>query len=137
MHILVEVSLGELIDKVTILELKRDRFVDQEKRNNVLLELEALTTVLASVQGLNAEVLGVLAELKVINAKLWDIEEELRLCERRLEFGPQFIELARQVYITNDRRAELKRKINFAAESRIVEEKSYLNPIPVTRTPYP
>ncbi len=124
MAILIPVSAGELIDKITILRVKAAR-IDAAKLANVQKELALLEAVaakdLAAVPGLDT----LSAELEAVNAILWDVEEGKRDCERRGDFGPAFIALARQVYRDNDRRAAIKRRINEAAGSDLVEEKSY------------
>jgi hypothetical protein len=123
--ILVEVSIGELIDKITILEIKNERITDPAKLRNVRTELEALTATRGR-EIIASEALDRLtAELKAVNERLWDVEEEIRGCERAQDFGPRFIALARSVYHQNDRRAALKRQINELLGSRLVEEKSY------------
>ena len=123
--ILVEIPAGELIDKITILEIKKERIVDETKLRNIHAELETLQA--ARAQGLPAseELDRLTGLLKEVNLALWRIEDEIREQERVKDFGPVFIELARAVYLTNDRRAELKRSINELAGSRLVEEKSY------------
>jgi hypothetical protein len=122
--ILIPVSAGELIDKITILRVKLAR-IDAAKRANVAKELTMLEAVarreLAKAPGLA----DLASELEAVNARLWDIEEAKRDCERRQDFGPAFIDAARAVYIENDRRAAIKRRINEAAGSELVEEKSY------------
>jgi hypothetical protein len=124
MAILIPVSAGELIDKITILRVKAAR-IDAAKLANVQKELTLLEAVaardLAAVPGLGA----LSAELEAVNAILWDVEEGKRDCERRGDFGEAFVALARQVYKDNDRRAAIKRRINEAAGSDLVEEKSY------------
>ena len=124
MPILIPVSAGELVDKLTILRVKAAR-IDPSKRANVEKELVLLEAVaareLAAVPGLEA----LTAELEAVNAALWDVEEGKRDCERRQDFGPAFIALARRVYHENDRRAAIKRRINDAAGSDLIEEKSY------------
>jgi hypothetical protein len=123
MALLAPISAGELIDKITILRIKAER-IAAEKQPNVRHELQLLEDLAArELAGVN---LGALtAELTAINAGLWDIEDGKRDCERRGDFGPPFVALARSVYIENDRRAAVKRRINEAAGSDIVEEKSY------------
>jgi len=116
------VSWGELVDKITILEIKAARIVDPAKLANVQRELQALVAV-RDAQGKPPAMLA--AELRQVNEALWDIEDRIRECEQRGDFGPTFIELARSVYKTNDRRAALKRRINDAMGSELVEEKSY------------
>lgn len=122
MPILAPISAGELVDKITILEVKAER-IAPEKRPNVLHELGLLCEIAARElpPGLDA----LTAELRAVNAALWDVEDGKRDHERRADFGPAFIALARRVYRDNDRRAALKRAINDAAGSEIVEEKSY------------
>lgn len=119
------VSWGELIDKITILEIKREKLTDPGQRANVAHELEVLSAVRDAAGGLVPELAEAVAELGEVNRALWEIEDEIRGCERAQEFGARFIELARAVYRTNDRRAALKRRINEAMNSDIVEEKSY------------
>jgi len=124
MPILIPVSAGELVDKITILRVKAAR-IDQAKLANVKQELELLEAVatreLKDMPALDA----LSAELEAVNAALWDVEEGKRDCERRKDFGPAFIALARRVYQENDRRAAIKRRINEAAGSDLMEEKSY------------
>lgn len=123
--ILVEVAPGELIDKITILAIKSERIVDPAGRANVQTELETLTQARDAAIASSAELRRLTDELKSINEELWEIEDDIRSCERNKEFGPKFINLARAVYRTNDRRAALKRRINDLLGSRLVEEKSY------------
>ena len=123
MALLAPISAGELIDKITILRIKAQR-IAAEKRDNVRRELDLLEALAArELAGIDLDALT--AELTAINAGLWDIEDGKRDCERRGDFGPAFVALARSVYIENDRRAAVKRRINDAAGSEIVEEKSY------------
>lgn len=123
--ILTEIGAGELIDKITILEIKSNRITDPEKLKNINHELSILTATrdrhLANVNGVN----DLAEQLKIINENLWDIEDNIRACEARKEYGQIFIELARSVYITNDKRAALKKKINLLTGANIIEEKSY------------
>ena len=124
--ILIPVSPGEIVDKLTILEIKKERIKDEEKVNNVCIELEALETIWQQTEYANIpDVLELRAELKEINEKLWDIEDQIRVKEARREFGHHFVELARAVYLTNDERAMVKKEINVGLGSRIIEEKSY------------
>ena len=118
------VSWGELIDKITILEIKSERIDDAAKRRNVQTELTLLDARRATAPA-STEVDRLTAELKAVNTELWVIEDDIRDCERAQDFGPRFIELARAVYHTNDKRAALKRALNEALGSAIVEEKSY------------
>lgn len=123
--ILVPVSPGELIDKITILRIKAGRIDDAGKRANVLVELAALEAVAAAHVPADEGIAGLTAELQAVNETLWVVEDDLRDLERAKDFGARFVELARAVYVTNDRRAALKKAINTALGSRIVEEKSY------------
>lgn len=122
--ILVPISVGELMDKLTILEIKSERINNPSQLKNIVHELEALRAVpLGDIDRTTLDKLS--AELKRVNAKLWDIEDAIRDCEARGDFGPSFIELARAVYRLNDERARLKKAINLASGSRLFEEKSY------------
>ncbi|MGB6538865.1 MAG: DUF6165 family protein [Xanthobacteraceae bacterium] len=119
------VSIGELIDRICILEIKSERIADRAKLRNVEAELRILRET-RSVAGLDtAEMQPLAAELKAINERLWDIENEIRELEARQDFSDRFVALARNVYLTNDRRARLKQQISLRFGSRIVEEKSY------------
>jgi hypothetical protein len=124
-ELLVPISPGELIDKITILEIKSERMTDAAKLHNVRTELALLNeTWRASAWGsvdISAEWQG----LREVNGKLWDIEDRIRDLERERRFDTDFIELARAVYVTNDERAALKRRINVRLGSTLVEEKSY------------
>jgi hypothetical protein len=121
----IEISPGELIDKITILEIKRERIADAAKLKNVEREWRALTAARDGAVGASAELDRLTIELKRINERLWEIEDDIRGCERRKDFGGKFVELARGVYLNNDRRAEIKRAINELLGSRLSEEKSY------------
>jgi hypothetical protein len=121
----VPVSHGELIDKLTILEIKSERMTDQAKLANVREELELLGATWAGDVASATDIAMERAELKRINEALWEIEDEIRLKERAQAFDDRFVELARAVYITNDRRAAVKRAINERLGSRLIEEKSY------------
>lgn len=123
--ITVEVAAGELLDKITILEIKRSKFDDPEKLKNVVAELETLARVRDDALTLDGTAQRLVGDLEAVNRELWDIEDEIRDCERRGDFGARFIELARAVYHKNDRRAALKRDLNERLGSRLVEEKSY------------
>jgi hypothetical protein len=121
----VEVGPGELLDKITILEIKSERLTDEGKLANVRVELATLASARDQALPASPDLTRLAAELKAVNEKLWQIEDEIRDCERRQDFGPKFTELARSVYHQNDRRAALKRQINDLLGARIVEEKSY------------
>ncbi len=122
---LVPVAIGELADKISILEIKAERITDAEKLRNVRSELEQLRAVWDRRGARPAALEALTRELKQTNQRLWEIEDEIRDCERQRDFGRQFVELARAIYRTNDRRAEIKRKINLLVGSAIIEEKSY------------
>jgi hypothetical protein len=119
------VSLGELIDKITILEIKAERIQDAAKLRNIRAELTALTAARERAVPVSPELDRLAAELKAVNEQLWRIEDEIRACEAARDFGPRFVELARSVYRTNDRRSALKRRVNELLGSRLVEEKAY------------
>ena len=122
--ILVPISVGELMDKITILEIKSERIKNPSQLENIVHELEALRAVgLRDIERAMLDKLS--AELKRVNAKLWDVEDAIRDCEARCDFGEHFIELARTIYRLNDERSRLKKAINLASGSRFVEEKSY------------
>jgi len=131
MSLLAPVSAGELLDKITILEIKSERIVDPVKSANVGRELDALMEI-AEREGLvGVDMNAPLNELRAVNEALWDVEDALRDHERRGEFGLRFVELARSVYRHNDRRAEIKRLINVQVGSMLIEEKSYADYQPV------
>ncbi len=120
----VPVSWGELLDKITILEIKQHRIDRAEARANVAREHSLLSRIGAGVLGQNA-VAPLYAQLKSVNEDLWEIEDAIRREEAARSFGGEFIRLARAVYVKNDERAALKRAINVALESDLIEEKSY------------
>ncbi|MBU6417462.1 MAG: hypothetical protein KJS83_09870 [Xanthomonadaceae bacterium] len=119
------VSYGELIDKITILEIKSERMTDAAKLANVRDELQLLNALWRGDPASRTDISAERAELKFINEALWEIEDEIRVKERDRAFDARFIELARAVYHTNDQRAAVKRAINLKLGSRLVEEKSY------------
>ena len=123
--ILVEISPGEMIDKITILLIKSERIKDEVQLANVRHELGVLSEKMDKdiPRSLDLDVL--VSELKLVNEALWGIEDDIRDCERAEEYSQPFIDLARSVYITNDKRADLKRDINLLLGSKIMEEKSY------------
>ena len=123
--ILVEVSPGELLDKITILEIKLKKMTDASKLKNVQVELDCLNQAKSNFINTSAEITGLMDKLRDVNQKLWDIEDDIRDHESQKQFGDSFIQLARQVYKTNDVRAALKKEINLLLGSMIVEEKSY------------
>lgn len=123
--ILIEVGAGELIDKITILTIKSERMTDAAKLKNVHYEL----TVLSAGRDAHLENSGDLqkltADLKQVNGALWEIEDDIRQCEHDKDFGEKFVALARAVYVTNDKRASLKKDINVLTGAQVIEEKSY------------
>ena len=122
--VMVPISVGELIDKIVILEIKSERIKNANQLANIANELGALRAVrLGEVDRVRLDALS--AELKRVNAKLWDVEDSIRECDARGDFGDDFIELARAVYRFNDERARLKKAINVESGSRLIEEKSY------------
>lgn len=124
-RITVEISPGELIDKITILEIKNEQIADVVKLRNVRVELDALRAVRDAAVQPSQALAALTDELKGINEALWQIEDQIRVCEQQRVFGARFIELARSVYRQNDRRSLAKRRINELLGSRLVEEKSY------------
>ena len=116
----IPASVGEVLDKISILQIKSERITDGRKLANVRKELAEL---LIAADGFHLSELE--ADLKAVNETLWDIEDRIRIKEKRKEFDGEFIQLARAVYINNDRRAEIKRQINEASGSELIEEKSY------------
>jgi Family of unknown function (DUF6165) len=126
-EISVPVSFGELIDKITILEIKAAQIRDAAKLANVRTELDALNQTWSSNAGSRTDISEARGRLKKVNEDLWDIEDRIRLKEKAQAFDAEFIELARSVYFRNDERAAIKREINQALGSRLVEEKSYEN----------
>jgi len=125
MSLLIPVSWGELLDKLTILQIKIERIKDQDKRDNISRELQQLTAIYQQSGVSGSKLIILIDELRQVNETLWDIEDRIRVCEKTGDFGSRFIELARSVYITNDRRANLKHQINRLLDSDIIEEKSY------------
>lgn len=125
MNINVEISVGEFFDKITILEIKQERINDEDKLKNVNNELGYLNALIDSLPFERADVEQEVRDLKSINEKIWEIEDNIRLKEAAKEFDADFIELGRSVYFSNDKRAEIKRQINIKLGSDFVEEKSY------------
>lgn len=123
--VLIEVGAGELIDKITILNIKTKRMSDPVKLRNVQHELEVLEAARRRALPVSDQLGRLEAALTEVNEALWVIEDDIRACEAERDFGARFIELARSVYIQNDKRATLKKDINLLFGSSIVEEKSY------------
>ena len=123
--ILAEISAGELIDKITILEIKKEKIKNKEKLSDIEKELKSLNATSADKIPNKNEIKDLIDNLKRINLRLWDIEENKRLAEKNKIFDERFIELSREVYKTNDERAKIKLKINNLLGSNIKEVKSY------------
>ena len=122
----VEISNGELLDKLSILELKQTNISDKKKLSNVKIEFEELNPLALKIFKDNPSFISELyLKLSQINAKLWKIEDDIRQCERNKSFDSKFVQLARDVYFTNDIRSELKKEINILTKSGLIEEKSY------------
>jgi hypothetical protein len=121
----VPVSFGEVLDKITILEIKSERIADVAKVRNVRLELDELSRTWDEAVEHPSIIADLRTQLKAVNEELWVIEDDIRDQEAAEDFGSRFIELARAVYVTNDRRAAIKKEVNLALGSRFVEEKSY------------
>ncbi|MCE5233992.1 MAG: DUF6165 family protein [Mizugakiibacter sp.] len=121
----VPVSYGELIDKITILEIKAERIADAAKLANVRTELDLLNATWGNDAASRVDIAAERAQLKAVNEALWDIEDRIRLKEKAQAFDAGFVELARSVYFRNDERAAVKRAINLKLGSKLVEEKSY------------
>ncbi len=125
MSLQIPVSWGEFFDKMTILQIKQERVRDDGKLKNIKKELKELCHVRDAHLINNQQLPGLVDALRDVNAVLWQIEDDIRACERSRDFGSRFVELARSVYKTNDQRAELKYRINMLLDSEMVEEKSY------------
>jgi len=120
----IEVSNGEIVDKFSILLIKRSNVKDDTKLDNIQKEIDILIPIFMKIIK-KKEVYDKYLDLAVVNKELWDIEDNIRECERQKDFGDKFIQLARSVYISNDLRAKIKKEINLLTNSDIVEEKSY------------
>ena len=125
MQLQVPVSVGEVLDKISILQIKLAHISDAAKRANIQNELDALLPLVAGDVFTTDQMQALMAELKSVNEVLWDIEDDIREKEAAKSFNAEFISLARAVYVTNDRRAEIKKQINLATGSDFIEEKSY------------
>ena len=122
----VEVSNGELLDKLTILELKLTNIADVQKLSNIQKEHDELSPLADQLfDSYGEELKNLYKKLTEINSELWTIEDDIRECERNKDFGSDFVSLARAVYFTNDKRSDVKKAINLLTDSGIVEEKSY------------
>ena len=120
-----EISAGELFDKISILEIKKNKIKDKNKRNIILKELSSLQETASENIQKSKLIIKLYKKLKSINLKLWEIEDDIRDCERKNNFESKFIKLARAVYFTNDERSRVKNKINSLTKSNISEVKSY------------
>ena len=118
----IEVSNGEIIDKLTIIQIKLERIKDESKLSNLKREFEELKTATSKILSMEDPLYK---SLYNVNCELWEIEDHIRDLERKKDFGDDFIKTARSVYIKNDRRSEVKREINIKTESGFIEEKSY------------
>ncbi|RKZ15942.1 hypothetical protein DRQ50_06900 [bacterium] len=127
MALKVEVSVGELLDKITILEIKSERIDDPAKLVNVRRELELLRDTWNASPLAATDVAAEVTGLKTVNEELWEIEDDIRRHEAAADFGESFVKLARSVYHANDRRAALKKDLNLKCGSTLVEEKSYVD----------
>ena len=125
--ILSEVSAGELLDKISILEIKLEKINDKNKQVELKKEYKILKENQNSTIKLEEETKDLFKSLKNVNLKLWDIEDRLRICEKNKDFGKKFIEFAREVYFNNDRRSKIKSEINKISGSNIKEIKQYVN----------
>ena len=123
--ILVEVSVGELFDKISILEIKKDKIKDKEKLKFIIDEYNVLKKQMVNKVKLDEKLSGLFDTLKDINSKLWVIEDDKRLCEKNSDFGEKFIKLSRDIHFLNDKRASIKLEINNHTGSKIKEIKEY------------
>ena len=119
------IAIGELIDKITILEIKAEQFTNSAKTKNVQAELAMLCARRDQAIPRSPRLDALTAQLKAINQRLWNLEDSIRDCERRADFGPDFVAAARSIYRTNDERAAVKRQISIGFGSDVIEEKSY------------
>lgn len=121
----IDISIGELVDKVTILSIKLEKFQDEVKKANVQKEYDILSKPMNELGIMTTS--NEFKDLRVINLKLWHIEDNIRIEESKSDFGQKFIELARSVYVINDDRAAVKKDINIKFKSDLVEEKEYVD----------
>ena len=125
--ILSEISAGELIDKISILEIKLEKIKDKTSQDEINKEYNILKEVQNSSIEMTEKLKTLLIEIKEVNLNLWNIEDKLRICEKNKDFGQTFIELARGVYLNNDKRSKIKSKINDVSGSNIKEIKQYVD----------
>ena len=125
--ILSEISAGELLDKISILEIKLDKIKDNENLEEINKEYKILKDVQNSSIEVTEKLKNLFKEIKEVNLNLWNIEDELRICEKNKDFGKSFIKLAREVYLNNDKRSKIKSEINKILGSNIKEIKQYVD----------
>ena len=125
--ILSEISAGELLDKISILEIKLEKIEDKNNREEIKKEYKILKEIQNSSIKFDDKIKELFNSIKVINIELWNVEDELRVCEKNKDFGKNFIELARKVYFNNDKRSKIKSEINKILGSNIREVKQYVN----------
>ena len=125
--ILSEISAGELLDKISILEIKLEKIEDKNNREEIKKEYKILKEIQNSSIKFDDKIKELFNSIKVINIKLWNVEDDLRVCEKNKDFGKNFIELAREVYFNNDKRSKIKSEINKRLGSNIREVKQYVN----------
>ena len=123
--IISEISAGELLDKISILEIKLHKIKNQNRQQEINKEYKILQKTKEMNIESTQEINQLIEEIKIINLKLWEIEDKIRVCEKNKDFGKEFIELARKVYVNNDKRAKIKSKINEIVGSNIKEIKEY------------
>ena len=127
MKISSEISVGELLDKISILEIKLDMVNDDHKKKEIKKEYEILKKIQISSVKLEGEVSDLFKSLKKVNMTMWEIEDKIRICEKNKDFGDKFVELARGVYFNNDKRSRIKLEINKKLKSNITEIKHYVD----------
>ena len=125
MEVKIPISLGELFDKVSILEIKSEKISEKTKLSHIKKELESLKKIVSKLKLVENKIKPLYEKLKLTNSELWVIEDEIRILEKNNDFGENFVKLARSVYITNDKRFEIKNLINNKFNSSYFEEKSY------------
>ena len=125
--ILAEISVGELLDKVSILEIKLDKVKNEDSRKEINKEYKILKELLKSKVEMTDKMKLLFKDIKNVNQNLWNIEDKLRICEKNKDFGQSFVELARNVYFNNDKRSKIKKEINKISGSDIKEIKQYVN----------
>ena len=125
--ILSEISAGELLDKISILEIKLEKIEDKNNREEIKKEYKILKEIQNSSIKFDDKIKELFNSIKVVNIRLWNVEDELRVCEKNKDFGKNFINLAREVYFNNDKRSKIKSEINKILGSNIREVKQYVN----------